>query len=173
MDEIYNDNIENVYIDINKHENPKFRYQVWNLYLDKKYNIQLPDFSNILILVNDIRKKRKDGLKQKLFSMDLNSCLLCSNNIKCCLDACHIIDHSISLNDDINNVIILCKNCHTLYDIEKLFYIIKDNNDYKIIIKNFQYEEYNKFNNKIVNELKKYNNKIDKYLKLKIDNDIL
>jgi hypothetical protein len=59
MDEIYNDNIENVYIDINKHENPKFRYQVWNLYLDKKYNIQLPDFSNILILVNDIKKKEK------------------------------------------------------------------------------------------------------------------
>ena len=61
--------------------------------------------------------------------------------------------------NSINNVIILCKNCHTLYDIEKLFYIIKDNNDYKIIIKNFQYEEYNKFNNKIVNELK-----IDNYI---------
>ena len=43
MDEIYNDNIENVYIDINKHENPKFRYQVWNLYLDKNiiFNYQI------------------------------------------------------------------------------------------------------------------------------------
>jgi len=170
MEDIYKDNnLDDVYKDILNADNLPLYYNMWKLYLEEGYNIEIKPIEELINQAksSDIRKNRKANFKNKLMELGFTSCLICGimNGL---LQGCHIHDHSKSLNDDINNGIILCKNCHGMFDEEQYFYIDKVENDYIIITKNEKgvNEYFNVFHGKIVNELKKLP-KIDRYLKFK------
>jgi predicted restriction endonuclease len=169
MEEIYKDNnLDNVYNDILNADNLPLQYNTWKLYLEEGYNIQIKPIEELINQAksSDIRKNRKANFKNKLMELGFTSCLVCGIKNTKLLQGCHIHDHSKSLNDDINNGVILCKNCHGYFDEVKYFYIDKVEENYIIITKNEINEEFNEYHGKIVNELKSLP-KIDRYLKFK------
>jgi len=171
MEEIYKDNIENVYNDILNSNNLHLYYDMWKIYLEEGYNIEMKSKEELekQYSSTDFRKNRDPYFKNKLMDLGFISCLVCGIKNQL-LEGCHIYDHSISLNDDVNNGIILCRNCHGMFDQVKYFYIDKIEDNYTIVTKNEKGEnEYlNQYHGKIVNELKKLP-KIDRYLKFKKD----
>lgn len=172
METIYKENnLDNVYNDILKADNLPLCYDMWKLYLEEGYDIEIKPKEELekQALSSDIRKNRDPYFKNKLMDLGFISCLVCGIKNQL-LEGCHIYDHSISLNDDVNNGIILCRNCHGMFDKVKYFYIDKIEDNYTIITKNEKGENeyFNQYHGKIVNELKKLP-KIDRYLKFKKD----
>jgi predicted restriction endonuclease len=169
MEYIYNNNLENVYKDILNADNLPLRYNTWQLYLKEKYDIDIKPIEELINdgKINNLTNNRKANFKNKLMSLGFTSCLVCGITNSKLLQGCHIHGHAESFNDDINNGIILCANCHKMFDEVKYFYIDKINDNYVIITKKEEDEkEFNKYHEKICDELNILP-RIDRYLRYK------
>jgi len=118
----------------------------------------------------DLTFTKWNKLREKIYKRDKYSCQVCGKT-KCILEIHHIVPYIVSKCNKSNNLISLCKDCHTkLHSFMSIFFIKNNKSHNKQILKNPIRKGiiyYNKIENKrylILKTCRTKIHKIEKYV---------